>query len=341
MGLSNEERITGVYFAVDNLYSKAKEFREFLDTNQNNFFPKKDSKRIFELIDSLWHDIIHSNSNSIHWLVGSSASNTIREDGFGPWEIAIRHHCVKFPEVKNEFMKNLRSKDSKVFDPFDDFLNISGLLSKESHENQYYFDIFAWVEQLSYYLKRYDDEFLKKYENLSKTVSLLNGELFGIFKKNEEFAKAYVVNKICIALYTDKFPYREDEFDYVTKWMIKHNIYHHLSKVMLLELSEIVNIHLEVSKENISPFERLMIILKISSTSIHDHFIKELLELDKGILTPKEIKLIQSIFKKARTDKEKKDKDESDKYKKESKNGELFGIYDYSNLTNRGFEYHI
>ena len=314
MGLCNEERIEGMYYSIDKIYQLGKELKN-VKMRDNN---------VMELTNSLWHNFFHSDSNSTHWLFGSSAYNTITSESMSPWAVAVRNNCEKSLKEKEDYY------EKEKFNPFDSFLSVRGLLKGELKT---YFEIFSWVEQLSYYLKRYDDEILERYIEVSKSVSLLYGELFKIFNSNEEYAKAYVLNKICEIVYSNNFPYKENEYDYLTKWLVKNNIHHDLSKGMRMGLSELSKIHISLSKNKTNnTFNRLLIVLKICDSSTYTHQLKNLFELGDGVITDKQIIRVNNIHKRIQDAKKRKEEKERRENSTNYKEDSLLGLYGYSNL---------
>jgi hypothetical protein len=130
--------------------------------------------------------------------------------------------------------------------PFDatEFCDIPYLLSNDRDEPAAgVFKIYGWTEQLIYYLRRYQDDFVKNYEVVSEIASDILGECFTIFSQHEQFARAYLIKEIMGILYGPAYPYREDEWDIATRIMVNHNLHHDIPSWMRKPLSELAAIH--------------------------------------------------------------------------------------------------
>jgi hypothetical protein len=176
MGLSDGERIHGMYFAISRLF-KIKEQMEEEASRDRWYSPYNvpGVKDFAKIIDGLWHDLLGKNSNGMHWVVGSSSSNVITYyDARDPWSVAVSNflfHCSSkriedLPKRKNKFDN----------DPFEHSLSIAGLLNNSFFANV--FRIYQETEHVIYYLRRYDDEFLKGFEAIDKSTSSLQGLCF-------------------------------------------------------------------------------------------------------------------------------------------------------------------
>lgn len=296
MGLSEQERVSGIMWAINVMLTTKRNF------DQCPHIPCYDKESVSVLgtfIDQLWHSFIGKQTNNAHWFIGSSSSSTITWDTRTVWGEAINYHCHNLLEKEDED----RSKDT--FDAFDYFLDTGGLLSKERRTYQFVYEIFAWSEQLSYYLRRYEDEFLTSHEALSSFISKIQGECYGIFIKDEIFARAYLVNQILSKyVYGPNYPHYTEK-DPVLKWIVENNIHHNVSQVMKrdsrLSLKDIAVIHKKLcdQKDKVSAFERLKIVFLFSGRVLYfDHIFQRLLEMIQSnkICSTKEVSELKKLF---------------------------------------------
>jgi len=233
--LSNEERRSGIFWAIrrvvecarglpaQELYAKIKEFAE-----------------------DLWPAYLGNQRNGSHWILGSSASNDVVGKNYTPWDTAVAENIEKSLKTDaNDFPGN------DDFDPFQGFLDIEGLL-EEPHHTVY--KLFAWTEQLVYYLRRYEDEFLRRYPKLSDLCAKIHGECFTCFEAEEAFARAYLVHQICKVLYSDNCP--KEKRDEVTQFLYEKHFHHnfgstvHSSGITLKRLTEIHTELLRIKRDN-------------------------------------------------------------------------------------------
>ena len=197
MGLCNEERRTGIYWGlhrIDKIVEDWKHRRKVYD-----FYVNDNVERVFELVDQLWPAFLGGISNSIHWIFGSSSSNTVTDQLNTPWEVAIEHFCSDAYEEfhKDENCIKWRSDNpDRPYNAVED-TNIADLLKSKDHwPEAYVFEIYQEVEQLIYYLRRYNDKFLQGYVDLNTLVSKISGACFNVFAVNEKYAKAYLIHQM-------------------------------------------------------------------------------------------------------------------------------------------------
>jgi hypothetical protein len=272
MSLSDKERLTGMYFAIYHMQNHAHNLKN--DSSEYGY------SRLITLVNHLWHNLLKKESNSAHWIVGSSATSIVNHDVSGVWGEAIRH-------VYNEAIYEKNELDSDFDVDANHFIAIDDLLSHYNTDYKDIYEIFAWSEQLAYYLRRYDDEFLKEFEDLSFTLSTIQGELFRLFIDDEAYAKAYALSRTLHHVYGIT---REDERDIVTKWLYAECIHHYLSRPMSVNgenLSWVVAIHQEISKAadagTLTKQLRLMTAIRIAGRRLHyEHVHSKLLEMIAG-----------------------------------------------------------
>lgn len=236
MGLSNEERRNGTFWAIRRITECARE----LPANEELY------AKIKEFAEELWPAYLGNQQNGMHWFMGSSASNDVIGKNYTPWDTAVAESIEK--SLKREEDDFPRNTD---FDPFQGFLDIEGLL-REPHRTVY--KLFSWTEQLVYYLRRYDDEFLRRYPRLSDLCAKIQGECFACFEAEEAFARAYLAHQICEVLYSDNCP--KEKRDEVTQFLYEENFQHdfdstiHNDEIPLKRLTEIHTELLRIKHDN-------------------------------------------------------------------------------------------
>lgn len=260
MGLSDEERTNNIYHCIARLHEIKK--------NWDERYPKKDNryKRIRELIDQTWIAFLGKQSNSIHWIFGSSTSNSVNQEHSDPWSVSICNHLDRlgteaYEEEKGRVTTIFYDEDTDIMGnprPFNakDFLRIPCLMNnnKNYEADSFVFEIYQTVESIIYSLRRYNDEYRQRLNVLDELVSNLCGECFIIFKSNPDFAKAYLINQIMDILYGPYYPYGGEEDDYkwdvVTKLLSSEHFHHDFPRLMNCEfdIKELVKHHINLVK---------------------------------------------------------------------------------------------
>lgn len=269
MGLSNQERQSGLYWALHRLNNIAKEWR------RNPDFRSWRAGDICDLIDQTWHGFLGKHSNGAHWFIGSASTNTITTDNpVDPWTVAIvgqlEDIAQKIHEENDEYACHVITSDELRSDKFNavDFCSIENLLEDVNDRNTY--RVYRETEQIIYYLRRYDDEFTADLEFLNSLISKIQGICFGEFGTNPRFPQAYLLNKIIEILYGgDCYIYDEDKWDAVQKWLAESSDHHSLKSVGLkLPLQELARIHIDLvnDKQN-----RVLALLALSGCYEYQH----------------------------------------------------------------------
>jgi hypothetical protein len=272
MGLSNQERRVGIYYAIKRLYGVKKSWES--DYHIRDEYDKEKYKEIRDLIDQLWHALFGQQSNSLHWIMGSSSSQAIQNnDPTTPWEMAVVGHLSDvFARIDDDdiFAKPIEKDDS--FNALKS-LEIENLLTHSRLSGNvcsHIFKIYQWVEQLVYYLRRYpDDEFAKNYESVSVLASNLMGECFTAFSSERIFAQAYVVRQILEHVYQDLYYNYTDveDRDVVLRVLTKDGAFHHgFNKLMDWEIDPLSQIHIKLveGKNTLSELDYLRLRLDIA-----------------------------------------------------------------------------
>ena len=148
MGLSDEERVTKMCWAVHNLSTMCRE----LEVG----YPKEPWQYLKDLGDRLWHAFLGGHSNGMFWIIGGALESGVTGPN-SPWGVLIESQC---DEARRSTEKDPFKKDPNYFDPFDGFLDISGLIqhAREGSNKKKLLDIYRSTEFLIYGLRRYDDE---------------------------------------------------------------------------------------------------------------------------------------------------------------------------------------
>lgn len=230
MGLSNNERRSGIFWSIRRIIENSRELPE--ETSYEN---KLAYQKIKELAEELWPAYLGNQSNSIHWLAGSSASNVVSGKNNTPWDMSVAVH------IENALSTGEDPFHNDEFDPFKGYLDIEGLLVAPF---QKVYRIFAWTEQLTYYLRRYDDAFLKNFSWLSNLCAKIQGECFTVFVEEEGYARAYLGNAIAEILYHRLWP--KEKRDTVTVFLREDNIHHYIGSAIRegdLNLARLIQMH--------------------------------------------------------------------------------------------------
>ena len=258
MGLSNEERLSGIYWS---LYRIDKVLETWSWQKERERYIPREVERVFSLIDQLWPTFLGKMSNSLHWVMGSDTGNTLKGDPDSPWALAVTNHCEKAWDELHKDEGSRAWRDPDYQKPFNatEHTSISHLVSHYGENSKgFIFDIYREMEQVVYYLRRYDDDFLKKYSYLSDLVAKIMGACFTIFADHEGYAKAYVIHQMMEIMYGPKYPYREEEWDIATQILSKHNIHHDFTRLMDhdTKLEDLARRHIELAKAKVAAMQR-------------------------------------------------------------------------------------
>ena len=256
MGLSNEERLTGIYWS---LYRIDKVLETWSWQREREDYISREVDRVFDLVGQLWPAFIGKMSNGMHWAIGSDTSSTLRDGPDTPWAVAVSLHCGKAYDELHEGIRAWRDPDYQK--PFD-ALKHTSIQYLVSHHGEnakgYIFEIYQEMEQIVYYLRRYDDDFLKKYSFLSDLVAKIMGACFTIFSDHEGFGKAYVIHQMMEIMYGSKYPHQEENWDIATQILVKHMIHHDFIRLMdhNVELKDLAAHHIEMVKAKVAAMHR-------------------------------------------------------------------------------------
>lgn len=224
MGLSDQERLRGMYFAIRDITGIAKHLRQ-------------DYEEVHNLINQLWHAFLGNDTQNLLWIMGSNSEQTIKGEPHSPFTLAV---TCKLEEKAN--------KERQIDVKFNilDHLCMSTLL-KHSNWNgasaSYLLKAYQHTETIMYYLRRYNDDFSDRYEKASSLVSRIQGECFRAFSKRDCFAKAYLIHEMMEILYGKNYPY---DSDVVTSILESEVLHHDFTGLMNLQIEDLIPHHIEL-----------------------------------------------------------------------------------------------
>jgi len=315
MGLSDKERTSYIYHAIEQIINLSNDLKE-------NF----EYKKVFRKhADSLWPSVLGKMSNGAHWILGSSAFKPIGSEDQSVYAVAITD---KLSEERSRIERK-KDKFQHEFDPVErlgvfSYIMESGIEFADSYAKVY--SIFGWTEQLVYALRRYDDDYLKRFAALSDVVSRIQGSCYAAFQC-PVFAKAYVAHEIIKMIYSRRKP-AGAVYDIFNKTYLHHDLQ---SMIRDYEMEDILQFHKNLIKDS-SDANRIYVALSIAGKRFYyEHKLKELIGLIQKSKIKIDINKINQIFKE--NCKKKKDKDSicSNQYAKNKEDdinyvihGELF-----------------
>ena len=254
MGLSDEERQSGIFYAIRELVKVRHDWDE---DHRLQSFHKEEFSHVRKLLTKLWHTFLGSQSNGLHWIMGSSSSDVLEGDPSTPWEMGIVH----FGEQVWSRLQKKEGEDENAFNWDSDseleYFNALGhcdipfLLTHDHYQGvsaSYVFRVYQWTEQLIYYLRRYPDEFQDRLSGLSELASEILGECFSAFTGEEIFAKAYFICQIVEMLYGPGYPYNKENRDVVVQILSDGNVHHDFARLMKWSIDDIAVHHVELVK---------------------------------------------------------------------------------------------
>jgi len=204
MGLCDKERSKYLFFSVKRLNNILREWKSYQKSEE---YRSPIFEELMALVEQSFHALLGNQSNGLHWFMGSSTSNIIRDNmEADPWSLPIGNFLSK-SQRDSFFWDENTNLPWKVEDSY----SIDVLLKISNHvDESYTFKIFKEIETSIYALRRYDDGYLSKQEKLNKLISDISGICFSIFSDDECFAKAYLINRILHLIYTDSYPHKKD-----------------------------------------------------------------------------------------------------------------------------------
>lgn len=314
MGLSNEERLKGIYECVHLLTTRKKEYLYKQGKCET-------TKYLINLVNNLWHSLLGKQVMA-SWLNGSSSFNTVYWDTHTPWGMNINYHCDGLLSDEEELSSS--SSDS-VDNLLDTYLSIEYLLKECSEEYGFVYYVYHISETLTYYLRRYhwDDMGLT---TLNKLVSDIQGECYSIFRENSVFSKAYITNLLITEyVYTFKYSQLGTKDDVVVNWLLKESLHIPLSKCLVygnndVDLNYLAKKHkcLHQKGDSVTPFDRLLLVVELCGLGFSNELnIKSLMDLvsNHNLCTEEERNCLSQAFYKNVLLKSKYEQDNQERYK--------------------------
>lgn len=328
MGLSNRERTGKILVCVREIVEKAESLKESL-----SYYNTEKLQRIINFCGNLWPALLSEERNSGHWIMGSSSSNTVDRDNEDLWSIAV---CSSLPVVSDGVIRKDTEIPKGCFNPFKDALGIEDLLhSADRKDIAIVFEIYQFIEEIIYALRRYDDDYLKSKKEFSDLVCNLQGTCFSVFYDNPTFSECFVAHEICGILYTDHYVFKEDKYkDVVDEWLHSDCIHHHITRVVGREgepVDWLVQQHVLLLAADGAELkrQRVLVALRMSGRRFHyEHSYKKMLEIlkkDKDLNDPNFLSLVDQEFKNCVKAHETDEKFSRDRYKEEHKPSFLYG----------------
>lgn len=207
MGLSNEERLTKIYWGVHNLVETLRKLRP---QKGDDLYPNEDRwEHILELGDKVWHSLLRGSRNGSYWILGGALTCPVRGPT-SPWAVLIESQCgAVHQENKDQKCfgpKGRRGPDDLCLDPFKRHLGLRGLVGhsgpyKDGRRRGLLLDVYNSAEFLIYGLRRYDDALRRDFPELDKLISDILGACFDLMHKDTAFGKAYVAERMFRAVY--------------------------------------------------------------------------------------------------------------------------------------------
>lgn len=333
MGLSNEERFSRMVWTAHHITEETEQLRSVQDDSGYDGV-----LRVRRLCDQVWPALLGGTNNSLHWLLGSSVVNDLKE-GEGPWAIAL---CAHFREDgwleeagrrRREHYQELsdaerdRTGDPAREDQEDEDSSVDGLLG--ALQDQYdppglqeVYRIFAHTETMVYALRRYGDEFRKKFSQLDELISNLQGACFAVFATSAQYAKAYLLSQILSELRQD-FRLVSNKMAWcrrVSDWLKQHRY------VPLEDLKELHRSMFDEGGRTLEAWVRR--ILSISAPHKQEFgSLKRVLQANE---IQADLDLLEQLYREAREKVEQEEKERNDRRKDDGLYHCLCAIHGYS-----------
>jgi len=325
MGLSNEERISKLYWSIHRLTAVAAEMPE----GDKFTYTGTGVARIKALADQLWHAFLGNQSNPVFWMLGGDADSPVKGPE-GAWSAAIVGLCDSHRDDPSRVNLDDLGRDDP-FNPFDSFLDARGLIGQAEGGDalKAVFDIYGWAEAIVYALRRYNDKLSASLQGLSKIVSDLLGACYGVFVHNEVYGRAYVLNRLLEALYGGR--YAREGTDPVRDWFLKDGLHHRLTRPMRDNtLAEVIEWDKWRLTHKMTPENRLILALRISGRRFHyDHEFKDLLKAAKGMKPRPRIKVLEAEFAKCQKAHGERDEQSMVEYREEKEREANYTIHGF------------
>jgi hypothetical protein len=254
MGLSNNERFGKIAYSITNILTQAEKLKDDYSYS-----------KLKVLIDELWPAFLGKNSNRLFWITGGGFDCRSFSEGsllcLAFKENAPNTEDDDEPEEEGDYCDTRKSR--KITD---EMLGIATLIN--DGERAAIVEINQWIENLTYALGRYHDDFMENLWPLNKIVRKIQGCLFDIIRGDKDFYRAWLLANIvdkCVNVWGD---------DIVSKWVRKQNVHHDLRLMSWSEhkLEDLQAVYFELQPfytGQISTEKRLFILLCLCGRRFH------------------------------------------------------------------------
>jgi hypothetical protein len=231
MGLSDNERLQNIYFVLNKVSQLLKNFERKRNFNKN-ITVSSEVEDLLVLCNKLWPAFLGSPNKGYHWLIGSGCENAINDKALSPWEVSIQNTLEKV--YKNLIEDN--SQDQKEFVAYfeehkknlTDFTIPRLLEFAKHHDFALTFELYRKMESLVYYLRRYEDDFVRDHDTLNDLINQIFGACYGIFNDphyNIWFSKAYCIREYFTLLYGSVYEEDNQKYDVVHEVLFENISY--------------------------------------------------------------------------------------------------------------------
>ena len=328
MGLSNEERMAGIFHSVANLIESADRITSGVGkSDRNKYKYKKEVDLAEDIKNNAWAKLLKGNSNSLYWIIGSENM------GEGLKQINLLDSAIISHSDKDECLFdqsiNDASRSEEEREILRDVKHFHDCVTKESAINDpskgEIFIILRNLENILYRLNRYKDDISETLSGFEDYISNLRGQIFEIFRSDKEYGMAYMLEQIFKKIFD---PYagcgwskvmKNDKKCLFSEWFVQNHINHNFRLLSdyyhsqndfddLVKTWKDIQFELEISQE-----KKFYACLKVLSTRFHsEHDHKKLIKLlkDNKIST----KRISLLLSKIKNEKKKTEKMNQKKY---------------------------
>ena len=263
MGLSHQDRYDRIARVTSELTSAGQKLTQRCAsgalTANNDLFAA-----IAKLTKKLWPAFLKNEQNNLYWIFGSRTNGHYLSREECLWETALLNHVPKEPLINTEdsWSNAAQAKNEAYHEIIHDMVSQEYLLGKRNEALGIVLEIYQLTEAATYALRRYNDEFRKKYKKYDKIIAQIQGACFAIFSQNEDVLKAWLqANIIKILLGTNPK-------DTVYKWWAQENLHHD----MLLGDTALPRLHAiykEIQFSKPSSTQRILISLELAAQKFH------------------------------------------------------------------------
>jgi hypothetical protein len=306
MGLSDEERIAGIYHSTSTIVREANYILKELEGVEYRY----DFKDIEELAnyikDNAWKTLLKGQSNSLYWIMGAeSLGDVLNEKSLLDCAIISATQKEGNSPIHPEDFSKEEEQTWNRCQFFIDTLTPKNIINNPIKGSIY--TINEHIENILYRINRYGDKLSKSLSGYEDFISNIRGKLFEIFKNDKDFIKTYLIDKIFNKIFK---PYIGCGWDrnaecIFSKWFVSKNIHHSVRLISDYYAEEnsiqnLLDIWKEIQfKKDIKQADKFNYCLKIVGERFHyDHEHKQLLEyLKKNKISTKKIAPILNNIK--------------------------------------------